>query len=111
MREQSEVLLSEALSSIGVSLEEARLNAGDTFDMRLPEKRKIPFSPRAKKALEQALSEALRLGDNRITPEHILLGILRNPDGTAARILSALNAPISVVEGRLDQLRGRTLSG
>ncbi|MGB3634370.1 MAG: Clp protease N-terminal domain-containing protein [Rubrobacteraceae bacterium] len=111
VREQSEALLSDALSSIGISLEEARLSAGETFDMRLPDARRIPFSPRAKKALEQALSESLRVGDNRITPEHVLLGILRNTDGTAVRILSALNAPVSVVEERLDQLRGRTYSG
>lgn len=111
VREQSEELLSDALSSIGISLEEARRSAGDAFDMRLPEKRKIPFSPRAKQALDQALPEALRVGDNRITPEHILLGILRNTDGTAVRILSNLDATVGAVEERLDQLRERTLSG
>lgn len=110
VREQSEELLSDALSSIGISLEGARRSAGDAFDMRLPEKRKIPFSPRAKQALDQALSEALRVGDNRITPEHILLGILRNTDGTAVRILSNLDAPVGVIEERLDRLRERTPS-
>lgn len=111
VREQSDELFSDALSSIGVSLEEARRSGGDAFEMRLPDKRRIPFSPRAKKALEQALPEALRLGDNRITPEHVLLGILRDSNGTATRILSALNAPVGVVEERLDQLKERTPSG
>ena len=107
VREQSEELLSDALYSIGISLEEARASAGDAFEMRLPEERRIPFSPRAKKALGQALSEALRVGDNRIAPDHVLLGILRNADGTAVRILSALDAPVDTVEERVDQLRGR----
>ena len=111
VREQSEELFSDALSSIGISLEEARLSAGDAFEMKLPDKRRIPFSPRAKKALERALPEALRVGDTRITPEHVLLGILRNTDGTAVRILSALDTPVGVVEGRLDQLRERAPSG
>lgn len=111
VRGQSEDLLSDALSSIGISLEEARRSAGDAFDMRLPDERRIPFSPRAKEALEQALREALRVGDNRITPEHILLGILRNPNGTAAKILSELDVEADAVEGRLDRLRDRTISG
>lgn len=110
VREQSEELLSDALSSIGISLEEARRSAGDAFEMRLPDARRIPFSPRAKRALEQALHEALRVGDNRITPEHVLLGILRNTEGTAVRILSALDARAGVVEERLDQLRDRATS-
>jgi ATP-dependent Clp protease ATP-binding subunit ClpA len=53
-REESEGMLSDALSSIGVSLEELRREAGDTFDVRLPEDRKIPFSPRAKNTLVRA---------------------------------------------------------
>ena len=110
VREQSEELLSDALSSIGISLEEARRSAGEAFEMRLPNERRIPFSPRAKKALEQALPEALRVGDNRLTPEHVLLGILRNGDGTAVRILSALGARPAAVEERLDQLRERATS-
>lgn len=110
VREQSEELLSDALSSIGISLEEARRSAGDVFEMRLPNERRIPFSPRAKKTLEQVLPEALRVGDNRITPEHVLLGILRNTDGTTVRILFALDARTGMVEERLDQLRDRATS-
>lgn len=106
--EESERLLSEALSSIGISFEEVRRGAGDAFEMRLPGDRRIPFSPRAKEALEQALREARRLGDNRITSEHVLLGILRNEDGTAVRMLASLGAPPAAVEDRLDQVRGRT---
>ena len=106
-REESEGLLSEALSSIGISLEEVRRGAGDAFEMRLPDDRRIPFSPRAKGALEQALREALRLGDNRITSEHVLLGILRNQDGTAVRMLARMGVSPDTLEDRLFQIRGR----
>jgi ATP-dependent Clp protease ATP-binding subunit ClpA len=49
--EESEEMLSEALSSIGISLEEMRRETGDAFEMRLPDDRKITFSPQAKAAL------------------------------------------------------------
>jgi ATP-dependent Clp protease ATP-binding subunit ClpA len=47
----------------------------------------IPFTPRAKKVLELALREALSLGHNYIGTEHILLGVTRENEGVAARIL------------------------
>ncbi len=47
----------------------------------------IPFTPRAKKVLELALREALSLGHNYIGTEHILLGLVRENEGVAARIL------------------------
>ena len=47
----------------------------------------IPFTPRAKKVLELSLREALDGGDNYIGPEHIMLGLLREGKGVAARIL------------------------
>jgi ATP-dependent Clp protease ATP-binding subunit ClpA len=48
----------------------------------------IPFTPRAKKTLELSLREALQLGHNYIGTEHILLGLIREGDGVAAKILS-----------------------
>ena len=67
----------------------------------------IPFTPRAKKVLELALREALSLGHNYIGTEHILLGLVRESEGVAARILSDL-------DGDADRIRQevmRVLSG
>src|SRR5829696_1572935 len=50
-REESKGMLSDALSSIGISLDEVCREAGDAFDMGMPDNRKIPYSPRAKNAL------------------------------------------------------------
>jgi ATP-dependent Clp protease ATP-binding subunit ClpA len=89
-REESEQMLSAALSSVGISLEEMRREAGDAFDMRLPDDRKIPFSPRAKNVLVQARKEMRWLGENYLGTEHVLLGILGNKDGTAVRMLAGM---------------------
>jgi ATP-dependent Clp protease ATP-binding subunit ClpA len=98
-------MLSDALSYIGVSLEELRREAGDTFDMRQPDDRKIPFSPRAKNALVRARKEMRRLGDGHLGNEHVLLGILGNEDGTAVRMLDRMGVSPEALEEHMFELR------
>ena len=105
-RDKSEEMLSDALSSIGISLEEVRREAGEAFDTSIPDGRRIPFSPRAKKVLERALRETVRLRNNHLGTEHVLLGILHNEDGTAVRMLGRLGVSAEEVEDRLGELRG-----
>jgi ATP-dependent Clp protease ATP-binding subunit ClpA len=57
----------------------------------------IPFTPRAKKVLELALREGLSLEHNYIGTEHILLGIARENDGVAARVLRELGADAETI--------------
>ncbi|MGB0096328.1 MAG: Clp protease N-terminal domain-containing protein [Solirubrobacteraceae bacterium] len=83
----------------------------------------VPFTPRAKKALQLALREALNLGHNDIGPEHILLGLARENEGLANRILRGCDADaskirdevIGVVPGRgaraVTQASGRAVAG
>src|SRR5450830_2110249 len=61
----------------------------------------IPFTPRAKKVLELALREALSLGHNYIGTEHILLGLVREDEGVAARILLDLDAEPEKIRGEV----------
>jgi ATP-dependent Clp protease ATP-binding subunit ClpA len=81
-------VVAQVLESLDVSLERTRsqvqqlVGAGEEATSG-----QIPFTPRAKKVLELALREALSLGHNYIGPEHILLGLARENDGVAARIL------------------------
>ena len=75
-REESEAMLSGALASIGISYEEVRREAGDVFDMRIPEKRRIPLSPDGQKGAgrgAQREDEKARRQLHRTT-EHVLLG-------------------------------------
>jgi ATP-dependent Clp protease ATP-binding subunit ClpA len=109
-RKESEEILSDALSSIGISLEEVRREAGDAFEMRIPEHRRIPFSPRAKKALVEARREMRRLGDNYLGTEHVLLGILDNEDGSAVRMLARMGVAPKTLEKKLFELRGQAAS-
>src|SRR4030065_1205317 len=52
----------------------------------------IPFTPRAKKVLEYAVEEARLLGHNYIGSEHLLLGLIREDEGIAGKILRNLGA-------------------
>ena len=58
---------------------------------------RIPFTPRAKKTLELALREAAQLHHNYIGTEHILLALLREGEGVAAKVLAQRLHPISTI--------------
>ena len=67
----------------------------------------MPFTKGAKKTLELALREALRLGHNYIGCEHILLALARVTDGTASRVLTDLGATHERLDHEVrDHLRG-----
>ena len=61
----------------------------------------IPFTPRAKKVLELSLREAIRLKQNFIAPEHIMLGILREGKGLAALILAGKGVDLDRLRAEL----------
>lgn len=62
----------------------------------------IPFTPRAKKVLELALREALQIGNNYIGTEHLLLGLIREGQGTGAEHLAAVKP--------LDEIRAAVIA-
>ncbi len=71
----------------------------------------IPFTPRAKKVLELSLREALQLGHNYIGTEHILLGLIREGEGVAAQVLTALGANLDRVRETVIQLLSGSTGG
>jgi ATP-dependent Clp protease ATP-binding subunit ClpA len=54
--------------------------------------RELPLTPAARDALDGTLHEAMKLGQERVEPAHLLLGVVRQPDGVARRILLAAGA-------------------
>jgi hypothetical protein len=70
----------------------------------------IPFTPQAKRALEGALREALHTGDHEIGTEHLLLGLIREGDSTAARVLTELGVDLDTVRQRVTELRSGSAS-
>jgi predicted enzyme related to lactoylglutathione lyase len=65
------------------------------------------FTDEARRTVVLAQEEARRLSHNYIGTEHILLGLLRVPDGAAARVLGGLGITADVVRGEVDQIIGR----
>lgn len=61
----------------------------------------VPFTPRAKKVLERSLRESLSLGHHNIGPEHILLALVQEKDGVAARILLDFDADAEKIRNEL----------
>jgi ATP-dependent Clp protease ATP-binding subunit ClpC len=65
----------------------------------------IPFSAGAKSVLEMSLRECNELGDDHIGTEHILLGLVREGDGVAARLLIELGAELTRVRRKIVESR------
>jgi ATP-dependent Clp protease ATP-binding subunit ClpA len=86
----------DALATLGIDLDAVRERVERTFGAGALSGRRrgrrclggeVPFTPRAKKALELSLREAIAMGDHFIGSEHVLLGLAREGDGVAARML------------------------
>jgi len=92
----------KVLKSMGVNLKDARVEVekiigrGSGFVAV-----EIPFTPRAKRVLELSLEEARQLGHNYIGTEHLLLGLIREGEGVAARVLENLNVDLSKVRSQI----------
>jgi ATP-dependent Clp protease ATP-binding subunit ClpC len=71
-----------------------------------PTDERLPFTTRAKKVLELSLREALALGHDYIGPEHILLGLVRDTSGLAARILRDLGADPAGLRAEIERATG-----
>lgn len=88
---EEEGLGAMTLAACGVTLDEARGIVGASEAMQNPPVGQIPFTESAKKALELALREALGMGHNYIGTEHVLLGLARDSDNIASRIMLAIS--------------------
>ncbi len=94
-----EGVAAQVLTNLGVDFRKVRqeiekiVGTGDNM-MLLGE---IPFTPRAKKVLEYAVEEAQHMGHSYIGTEHILLGLIREEEGVAARVLENLGLKLEAV--------------
>ncbi|MBN1823980.1 MAG: ATP-dependent Clp protease ATP-binding subunit [Endomicrobiales bacterium] len=103
-----EGVAAKILSNLGVDLRRVRneveklVGTGDNV-MLLGE---IPFTPRAKKVLELAVEEAQNLGHTYVGTEHLLMGLLREEEGIAARVLENLGIRLIDVKDEIISLLG-----
>jgi ATP-dependent Clp protease ATP-binding subunit ClpC len=103
-----EGVAAQVLANLGVDLRRVRseiekiVGTGDNV-MLLGE---IPFTPRAKKVLEYAVEEAQHMGHSYVGTEHLLLGLIREEEGVAARVLENLGLRLDVVREEVLNLLG-----
>tara|TARA_Y100000591_G_scaffold140273_1_gene120518 strand:- start:1606 stop:4092 length:2487 start_codon:yes stop_codon:yes gene_type:complete len=99
----------KVLKSLGVNLKDSRIEVekiigrGSGFVAV-----EIPFTPRAKRVLELSLEEARQLGHNYIGTEHLLLGLIREGEGVAARVLENLGIDLTKVRTQVIRMLGET---
>lgn len=105
-------IAAKTLKSMGVNLKDARIEVekiigrGSGFVAV-----EIPFTPRAKRVLELSWDEARQLGHNYIGTEHLLLGLIREGEGVAARVLENLGVDLTKVRQHIVRLLGETGAG
>ncbi|MBA2443677.1 MAG: ATP-dependent Clp protease ATP-binding subunit, partial [Rubrobacter sp.] len=109
---EDEGVAARALTSLNVTLDEVREQVESIVGYgEEGTGGQAPFTPRSKKVLELALREALQLGHNYIGTEHILLGLVRESEGVAARVLSNLDVDPDKVRREVVRMLGGGRSG
>ena len=99
----------KTLKSMGVTLKDARaevekiIGRGSGFVAV-----EIPFTPRAKRVLELSWDEARQLGHNYIGTEHLLLGLIREGEGVAARVLENIGVDLNKIRSNVIKMLGET---
>ncbi len=99
----------KTLKSMGVNLKDARaevekiIGRGSGFVAV-----EIPFTPRAKRVLELSWDEARQLGHNYIGTEHLLLGLIREGEGVAARVLENLGVDLNKIRANVVKMLGES---
>lgn len=102
---EEEGIAARAIKNLGINLEDVRTQVEDIIGRGTSTpSAHIPFTPRAKKVLELSLRESLQLGHNYIGTEHILLGLIREGEGIAARVLMNLGADLEKVRNQVIEL-------
>ncbi len=100
-------IAAQVLKSMNVNLKDARIEVekiigrGSGFVAV-----EIPFTPRAKRVLELSLEEARQLGHNYIGTEHLLMGLVREGEGVAARVLENLSVNVASIRTEVIQMLG-----
>lgn len=105
-------IAAKTLKGMGVTLKDARnevekiIGRGSGFVAV-----EIPFTPRAKRVLELSWDEARQLGHNYIGTEHLLLGLIREGEGVAARVLENLGVDLNKVRSNVIRMLGEAKGG
>lgn len=101
-------IAARALENLGVNLDELSLEIEHQIQKgnAVVSNDDIAFTPRAKKVLELAVEEARRFNHNYIGTEHILLGLVKEGEGIAAKVLQDMKIDLEKIQAEVIRLLG-----
>ncbi|MCI0183876.1 MAG: ATP-dependent Clp protease ATP-binding subunit [Acidibacillus sp.] len=103
---EGEGIAAKALLSLGITGDKIQREVEKIIGRGPGNTTGTTYTPRAKKVIELSMDEARKLGHNYIGTEHILLGLIREGEGIAARVLGNLGVNLSKARQTVLQLLG-----
>ncbi len=103
---EGEGIAAKALSVLGLSPEKIQKEVESLIGKGQESVQTIHYTPRAKKVIELSMDEARKLGHSYVGTEHILLGLIREGEGVAARVLNNLGVSLNKARQQVLQLLG-----
>ncbi|MBC8079293.1 MAG: ATP-dependent Clp protease ATP-binding subunit [Gorillibacterium sp.] len=99
-------IAAKALLALGLGLEKIQDEVESLIGRGQEQPTNIAYTPRAKKVIELSMDEARKLGHTYVGTEHILLGLIREGEGVAARVLNNLGISLNKARQQVLQLLG-----
>ncbi|WP_066058655.1 ATP-dependent protease ATP-binding subunit ClpC [Robertmurraya korlensis] len=108
---EGEGIAAKALYALGLGSEKIQKEVENLIGRGQDASQTIHYTPRAKKVIELSMDEARKLGHSYVGTEHILLGLIREGEGVAARVLNNLGVSLNKARQQVLQLLGSSESG
>lgn len=108
---EGEGIAAKALYGLGLGSEKIQKEVESLIGKGQETSQTIHYTPRAKKVIELSMDEARKLGHSYVGTEHILLGLIREGEGVAARVLNNLGVSLNKARQQVLQLLGSNESG
>src|SRR5690625_1117872 len=99
-------IAAKALQALGLEVEKIQQGVEELIGVGKQPMQTIHYTPRAKKVVELSQDEARKLGHSYVGTEHILLGLIREGEGVAARVLNNLGVSLNKARQQVLQLLG-----
>jgi ATP-dependent Clp protease ATP-binding subunit ClpC len=108
---EGEGIAAKALYGLGLGSDKIQKEVENLIGKGQETSQTIHYTPRAKKVIELSMDEARKLGHSYVGTEHILLGLIREGEGVAARVLNNLGVSLNKARQQVLQLLGSNESG
>ncbi|WHY77715.1 ATP-dependent protease ATP-binding subunit ClpC [Neobacillus sp. WH10] len=108
---EGEGIAAKALYGLGLGSDKIQKEVENLIGKGQENSQTIHYTPRAKKVIELSMDEARKLGHSYVGTEHILLGLIREGEGVAARVLNNLGVSLNKARQQVLQLLGSNESG